>query len=129
MALVVVGGLPGTGKTLIARHAARLARGLLVSKDVIEAALWRSGVRREDGSGWIAYDVITAIADAATHRARLGRRRRGIPGWYELAWGDVEEAAGRYEPWTVEHLVLDAMRPLDDNVAALGAYLERYIPR
>ncbi len=173
VALIVISGLPGTGKTLVAEQSARIARAALVSKDVLEAALWRGGVRREANSGWIAYELLGAIADlqlaaglsvvldsvatneriraewralagrhghaflvvecvctdAATHRSRIEGRQRGIPGWYELTWSDVEEVASRYEPWTADRLVLDAVRPLDENVAALREYLAGRIPR
>lgn len=167
MALIVVGGLPGTGKSLVAERAARLVRGGLVSKDVIEAALWRNGIDRERGSGWVAYELMTDLAaaqlgaggsvvldsvaaherirsgwralarargvafvaiecvcsDAETHRARIERRVRGIPGWPELSWSDVDEVASRYEAWTGARLVLDSMRSPDENLARLRAYL------
>jgi predicted kinase len=59
-----VAGLPGTGKSLVSEHAARLTQAALVSKDVVEAALWRSGIGPEARSGWIAYELLTALADA-----------------------------------------------------------------
>lgn len=167
MTLVVVGGLPGTGKSFIAKHAARCVRAALVSKDVIEAALWRAGVGRDRGSGWAAYELMTALAeaqleaggsvvldsvatferirsqwrelarrrgaafiaiecvcsDAAVHRTRIEGRTRGIPGWPELSWLDVEEVASRYEPWSMQRLVVDALLPAEQNIARLEAVL------
>jgi len=168
-ALVIVGGLPGTGKSTIAEHAARMIHGTLIAKDVVEATLWRSGIGREANSGWAGYELLSSLADAHlrvggsavldsvaaydrlrdgwreigrrhgatvqevecicsdenTHRARIEGRRRDIPGWYELTWDEVEDARSRYEPWAHEHLVLDAVRPLEVNLAALEGHLLR----
>ena len=46
---------------------------------------------------------------------------RGIPGWYEVEWPDVQEAKGRWEPWADERLVLDAV---DDAAANLRLALD-----
>ena len=167
-ALVVVGGVPGTGKSLVAAHAARLLNATLLSKDVLEAALWRSGVDRSAGSGWAAYEQLGSLAetqlrlggnvvldsvatneriraawralaaahgarliaiecvcsDERIHRLRIEKRDRGIPGWPELTWADVAAVRSRYEPWSdPERLVLDSVRPVDENLAAVAAHL------
>jgi predicted kinase len=165
--LVVVGGVPGTGKSTVAEHAARIVHGAVIAKDVVEATLWRSGIGRDQRSGFAGYEVLSSLAEAQlrvggsavldsvaaydrlrdgwrelaerngarfvgvecvcsderVHRARVDGRERGIPGWYELTWADVEEVRSRYEPWRAEHLVLDAVRPFEENLAALAAYL------
>ena len=167
-ALVVVGGVPGTGKSTVASHAARLLGATLLSKDVLEAALWRSGIDRSVGSGWAAYEQLGSVAetqlrlghpvvidsvatnerirgawrdlaaanaarfiaiecvcsDEHTHRSRVEGRQRGIPGWPELAWADVEEVRSHYEPWSdASRLVLDTVRPPDEILAALTTFL------
>ena len=167
-ALVVVGGLPGTGKSTIAAHASQLLGATLLSKDVLEAALWRSGIDRAAGSGWASYEQLTSVAesqlrlahsvvldsvatnerirtawrdlaasrgarfvaiecvcsDETVHRSRVEGRDRGIPGWPELTWADVEDVRSHYELWSdADRLVLDAARPLDENLAALVASL------
>jgi predicted kinase len=166
-ALVVIGGLPGTGKSIVAEHAARLLGAALLSKDIFEAALWRSGITREANAGWASYEQLGSVAesqlrigravvidsvatnerirsvwrelagrpgarfvavecvcsDERVHRSRLQGRTRGIPGWPELTWKQVMEVGSRYEPWTTERLVLDAARPLEENLATLDAYL------
>jgi predicted kinase len=165
--LVVVGGLPGTGKSTIAEHAARRLGATLLSKDILEAALWRNGIDRALRSGWAAYEQLGSVAetqlrlghpvvidsvatnerirnawhalaathgarlvavecvcsDGSLHRSRVEGRQRGIPGWPELTWADVEEVRSHYEPWATERLVLDAARPADENLAKLEAYL------
>ncbi len=165
--LVVVGGLPGTGKsTLAAGIGSRLGIPVF-AKDVIEASLWRSGVGAEQGSWQVAEDMLTTIAgsqldqgqgvvldtvarvgesraawravaeqhgapfavvectcsDEKLHRSRLDGRTRGIPGWYELTWEDVQRSQAKWVPWTDEHLVLDAVDPASQNLDAALAYI------
>jgi predicted kinase len=69
LTLVILSGLPGTGKTTIAEHVARLLGATLLSKDEIEAALWRTRVPAET-SGWAAYELMGTLA-----RVQLGLRR------------------------------------------------------
>jgi len=68
--LIIFSGLPGAGKTTLGEHAARQLGAALLSKDVIEAALWRSEIGAADRSGWAAYEVMTALA---AQQLRLGR--------------------------------------------------------
>lgn len=71
-----------------------------------------------------AIRVVECIcSDVELHRARLGSRRRDIPGWYEVAWDEVERVRQNYEAWNDDRLVLDAAHPLDQNIALLDAYL------
>jgi len=166
-ALVVVSGLPGAGKSAVAEHVARALGAALLTKDIFEAALWRSGITRESGAGWATYEQLGSVAesqlrlgmpvvidsvapnerirstwrdvasrtgarflaiecvcsDESVHRARLDGRARGIPGWPEVTWEQVVEVRSRYEPWTGERLVLDAIRPIDENLAVAETYV------
>jgi predicted kinase len=164
--LIVVGGLPGTGKSTLAAALGRELDAPVFAKDVVEASLWRSGVTADHGSWQVAEDLLTTLAraqveagasavldtvarvrasrdtwrgvaasqdatfllvecicsDERLHRERLDGRTRGIPGWYELDWSDVEAAKARWEPWTDDRLVLDAVDPPASNLrAALDA--------
>jgi predicted kinase len=167
--LVVVGGLPGTGKSTVAAGIAAHFGIPVFAKDVIEASLWRSGVGAEQGSWQVAEDLLTTLAgsqldhdqsavldtvarradsraawraaaeqrdasfapiqcvcsDETVHRSRIEGRTRGIPGWHELTWADVERSRSMYEPWTDEHLVLDAVDPASQNLDAALAYIAK----
>jgi hypothetical protein len=49
------------------------------------------------------------------HRARLGIRKRNIPGWHELTWPDVEKVKQYYA-------VLDMVNPFEENLFKARAY-------
>ncbi|MCU1397159.1 MAG: hypothetical protein JWN62_268 [Acidimicrobiales bacterium] len=166
-ALIVMSGVPGTGKSTLAGSVARDLRATVVSKDVIEAALWRRGIGREQNSFGISHEIVTALADealrrgqhavidtvattedvrrewrdvarrtesafvvvlcvcsdVALHRSRLVDRDRGIAGWPELDWGDVERVSARFEPWMEPHLTVDAVADFDENARRAIAFV------
>jgi predicted kinase len=62
--LVVFGGLPGTGKTTVARAVAARLRGAFVRIDEVEAAMWRAGIGRDQPTGLAAYVVAEAVAES-----------------------------------------------------------------
>jgi predicted kinase len=165
--LIIVGGLPGTGKSTLAHAVGDRIGGVVLNRDVIEASLWRSGIGRELESRRVANDLIRALADdllgqsrpvildavfgpreqrnqlvaVATdrgvphrllecvcpdevlHRSRIEGRVRGIEGWHELEWSDVQATRGRYEVWDDDRLVLDATEPFEANLADALRYL------
>ena len=65
--LVVLGGLPGSGKTTIARSVAETLTAVYVRVDAIEAAMWRAGIAREQPTGLAAYVVGEAVAEGCLH--------------------------------------------------------------
>jgi predicted kinase len=60
--LIVLSGLPGSGKTVLAEGLARAMSIPLFAVDPIEAAMWRAGLDKE-GTGLAAYEVAQALAD------------------------------------------------------------------
>ncbi len=71
------------------------------------------------------WKVIECIcSDEAVHRARLNHRQRNIPGWHELTWADVEKVQSYYPPWEGEHLKLDMINPLAENLSRALEYCE-----
>jgi predicted kinase len=94
-----------------------LASGIGVVIDAVNAVpeargTWERLAAERGGRLEIIECVIT---DATEHRARLAGRSRGLT-MGEPAWADVERRREQWTRWTRESLVLDAMRPLDDNV-------------
>jgi predicted kinase len=66
--LIVLSGLPGSGKSTVAEGLSRTLSMPLFSVDPIEAAMWRGGLSK-DQTGIAAYDVAVALAD---EHLRLG---------------------------------------------------------
>lgn len=73
------------------------------------------------GAVWRVIECI--CSDESVHCARLAVRRRGIPGWHELAWSEVERVKSYYAPWQEERLVLDMINPLSENIATELSFL------
>jgi predicted kinase len=70
------------------------------------------------------YDARTLIVECICpsdpeHRRRLTTRTRNIPGWHEVPWAHVERMRTEYPPLTVPHLTLNALNPLETNLAHL----------
>ena len=63
--LIVMAGLPGSGKSSIADALGRRLPAPVVSVDPIEAAMLRAGVSRGEPTGLAAYVVAEAVADSA----------------------------------------------------------------
>ena len=66
--LIILAGLPGSGKSMLAEALSRHFSLPLFSIDPIEAAMWRNGLSREQ-TGIAAYGVAEALAD---EQLRLG---------------------------------------------------------
>jgi predicted kinase len=66
--LIVLSGLPGSGKSTVAEGLSRALSIPVFSIDPIEAAMWRGGLSK-DQTGIAAYDVAIALAD---EHLRLG---------------------------------------------------------
>jgi len=114
--LIAFAGLPGAGKSTLARAVGRGLRAPVLSVDPIEAALFRAGVHREQPTGLAAYVVaealaerqlelgLTAVVDAANY-VEPGRQmwrdlaaRWGVPlRWIEVVCSDEATHRARLE--------------------------------
>jgi predicted kinase len=60
--LVVMAGLPGSGKSVVAEDLAKALGCAVLSVDPVEAAMWRAGVTRDQPTGLAAYVVVEVVA-------------------------------------------------------------------
>ncbi|TQJ32635.1 AAA family ATPase [Microbacterium sp. SLBN-146] len=68
--LVVISGLPGTGKTAVAAEVARGAVAVHLSIDTVEDALLGAGFPRSWTTGVAAYEAVRAAAEQNLHLRR-----------------------------------------------------------
>ncbi len=69
--------------------------------------------------------AMTTVDDPHVQRARIEGRDRGIPGWYELTWAQVERSRAAWVPPTDVDLVLDSARQPAELIAAVIAHVHR----
>jgi len=70
------------------------------------------------------FRVIECVcSDPVVLRARVEGRDRSIPGWYELSWADVERSRANYQPLAAPKVVIDAVAPVDENLARVREHL------
>jgi predicted kinase len=166
--LIVLSGLPGTGKSEIADGVGRALHLPVLSVDPIESAILGAGITRSFETGLAAYVVAQALADrnlaggldvvidavnsvepardmwrglARKHRAtlriiecvladpviqqaRLAGRERGLA-LAEPLWEDVERRRSEWTAWPEPHLTLEALEPIEANLAKALDYLTR----
>src|SRR5437879_770946 len=113
------------GWSLLGRVAEQqLRRGASVVLDLVA----REQPRREWGRLANRYDaafrVVECIcSDPAVLRDRVEGRTRSIPDWYELSWQDVARSHSNYEPLAEPKIVVDAVVPVEQNLALVRQYL------
>jgi predicted kinase len=64
-------------------------------------------------------------SDPDLHRRRLEERRRGIDGFYEPSWADVQRRRAEFAAWIDDRLTLDSLDPRRGNLEAALKYLDR----
>jgi len=81
--------------------------------------MWRA-LATKHGLALIVIECV--VTDPMIHAARLSSRDRGLaiaePGWHR-----VEEQGAEWMPWPEPHLRLDALEPIDRNVARAIGYV------
>jgi predicted kinase len=60
--LIVMAGLPATGKSAVAEGLAKALGWPVLSVDPVEAAMWRAGVSKDQPTGLAAYVVVEVLA-------------------------------------------------------------------
>jgi len=88
---------------------------------------WWMDIARSHGVPMVT--LATICSDSALHRQRLEQRAPTLEGFlYDVSWDDVQAGMGDYEPATDADLVLDAVDPLEDNIARVLRHLASLDP-
>ena len=74
------------------------------------------------GAEWLVVECV--CSDENIHRRRLRNRQRGIPGWHELDWADVESVKSYFVPWDEPRLIVDAIHSIDENLKMMLNWFE-----
>jgi len=77
---------------------------------------WRD-VASAAGARFVGVECV--CPDRDVHRRRVEERIEHVPGWATPGWDHVERMRARYESWTSERIVIDALEPLEHNVGAI----------
>ena len=83
--------------------------------------MWRA-LGKKYHADWRVIECI--CSDISVHRERLEKRQRGIPGWHELKWTDVEFVQSYYAPWDEERLIIDSINSIDQNILDILKYCQ-----
>jgi predicted kinase len=127
-------GLPQSFETGVAAYEVcgtiatrQLTLGLNVIADAANhLEIARDTWRRAASSAATTLRVVHVIcSDERTHRRRLAHRERGLSHYPEPTWSDIERRQLETEPWSEEHLIVDSVDPLDENVRACLGYTLR----
>ena len=109
--------------TILAERQLQLGQSVIldsVASTLSIRSTWRTLAQTYQAE-WRVIDCM--CSDEAMQRERMKVRRRNIPGWHELDWSEVERVKAYYVPWDEERLILDAMNPPEENIAAALRYL------
>lgn len=103
-------------------------RQLMLGQSVIlDSVASTESIRREwkelsekYNADWRVIECV--CSDIDLHKERLKIRQRGIPGWHELEWSEVERVRSYYVPWHENRVVFDMIHPLEENISAAMEY-------
>ena len=81
--------------------------------------MWRA-LAAKHGTRLVIVECV--VSDQAIHDERLAGRDRGLA-LPEPAWTDVERRRAEWTPWPEPHLTLDALDPVEVNLAKALDYV------
>lgn len=166
--VILIGGLPGSGKSTLSEALATKLKIPLFSKDRLEASIVQNGLVPSKELNDVGYDLLRNLVDEherlnqtvildfignktrveklwpsllsknliaiecicsdnSTHKNRIESRTRGIEGWYELSWEDVEKASREYKPLVANRLILDSMDSTETNLQIAVEYIRSWM--
>jgi len=110
--------------TILAKRQLMLGQSVILDSVAATKTIraeWRRLAKRYQAE-WRVIECICSVE--SIHRARLKIRKRGIPGWHELKWSEVERVKNYYLSWRQDRLVLDMANPFEENFYKAKVYCE-----
>ena len=119
---------PGHGRVgwslLRALAQSQLRRGSSVVLDAVARAPLVEAMRLLAAEEGVRFFVImTDCSNRDLHRSRVDGRDRGIPGWYELEWSQVEQSRESWDADMSVDLKVDTLQPLATIERVLNEHL------
>ena len=84
--------------------------------------IWWSAGEAADAT---VHGIEVVCSDESVHRTRLAARRRDLAPFPEPSWEQVAQWRSETEPWVRPRLVLDSVRPVEESVRLVLAYVGR----
>jgi predicted kinase len=76
-----------------------------------------AGLADQASAAFIAVECV--CSDDDVHRRLVNERNEGIDGWPDPDWAHAEAMRQRYEPWTLDRLVIDVADDPESSLAAV----------
>lgn len=110
--------------TVLAERQLRLGQSVILDSVAASQSIRRTWLGLASGYHAECRIIECICSDEALHRSRLEERKRGIPGWHELEWSEVERVRSYYHAWEEQRLVLDLAHAFDENLLKAKSYCE-----
>lgn len=111
----------GLLRTLVIRQL-MLEQSAIVD-DIVGDGQWEQWGQTAESFSARLFLIECVCSDVAVHRQRVEGRARGIPGWHEIGWDHVERMRAESPPFAADRLIVDAIRPVDDNFQRVLAHI------
>ncbi len=69
------------------------------------------------------FAIVSTCSDLATWERRVANRPAVVDGWTPANWEEVQRVQTRFQPWQSPHLLVDAIRPIEENYSTLLDYI------
>jgi predicted kinase len=109
--------------TALVEHQLRLGQSAIVDGMVGSRHVRRRLRELADLNGADFRAIECVCSDATVHRERIGARNDPIPGWPDPGWDHVLDVRRRYTPWTGDRLIVDSIRPYDENLVTAKSFV------
>lgn len=69
------------------------------------------------------YFIVCTCSDEEIWEKRIGSRPEMVEGWTPVDWQEVKKVSEIYDKWSISHLLLDSIEPLEKNMQKLLKFI------